>query len=110
MPPALVEIVTTFATEADALAAARRLVDERLAACGNVGAVRSVYRWEGRVHEEPECTLALKTTAAWADRAESRLREIHPYGTPAILRFAIHAASPAYAAWVADSVGPGNDG
>lgn len=104
----LVEIVTTFATEGEALAAARCLVAERLAACGNVGAVRSVYRWQGRVQDEPEFTLALKTTAARAARAEARLREIHPYDTPAILRLAILAASPAYASWVAECVAPGD--
>jgi len=105
-PEPLVEILTTFATENEALAAARRLVEERLVACGNVGAVRSVYRWEGRVQDEPEFSLALKTTAARAERVETRLREIHPYRTPAILRLAIVAASPAYAAWVAECVAP----
>lgn len=108
--PDLVEIVSTFAGEAEALEVARRLVEERLAACGNVAAVRSVYRWEGQVHGELEFVLALKTTAARADRTEERLRDLHPYRTPAILRFAVLSASPEYAAWVATSVDPAGGG
>ena len=51
----------------EALAIARRLVEERLAACGNVlpGAV-SVYRWQGAVQEAGEAALVLKTRAELA--------------------------------------------
>ena len=109
-PVEIVEIVTTLATEAEALELARRLVEERWVACGNVGAARSVYRWEGRIHVELEFTLALKTSAARAAGAERRLRELHPYDTPAILRLPVLAANPEYAAWVGECVTPEGDG
>lgn len=105
----LVEIVSTFATEAEAMETSHRLVGERLAACGSVGAVRSVYRWKESIHDGLEFLLALKTTRAMADRAEARLRELHPYETPAILRVPIAAANPEYAAWVEECVGPAGD-
>ena len=108
-PIELVEIVTTLATEAEALALARQLVEERWAACGNVGSARSVYRWQGRIHAELEFTLALKTSADRAPGAEERLRELHPYETPAILRLGVLAANPEYAAWVAECVTPDGD-
>jgi periplasmic divalent cation tolerance protein len=107
--PELVEIVTTLGSEAEALELARRLVEERWAACGNVAPVRSVYRWQGRIHAELEFTLALKTSSERAPGAERRLRELHPYETPAILRLAVLAANPEYAAWVSECVAPGEE-
>ena len=75
-----------------------------LVACANLAPCRSLYRWRGRIADETEVQIALKTTASRASDAEHRLREIHPYETPAILRLAVQA-DPAYASWVADSVG-----
>ena len=100
----VVEIMTTVAAEADALRIADVLVRERLVACANLAPCRSLYRWRGRIADETEVQIALKTTASRASDAEHRLREIHPYETPAILRLSVQA-DPAYASWVADSVG-----
>ena len=98
----LVEIVTTVATEAEAVELGRTLVDEGLVACVSLDPVRSLYRWRGELADEPEVRLALKTTASRADAAERRLRELHPYETPAILRLEIARANPDYAQWVED--------
>ncbi len=100
----LVEIVTTLAREEDAARIARALVEERLAACGSWGTVRSTYAWKGAIVDESETELVIKTTAAGVERAERRLRDLHPYETPAILRRPILAANADYALWVQDSV------
>jgi periplasmic divalent cation tolerance protein len=100
----LVEIVTTLAREEDAARIARALVEERLAACGSWGTVRSTYAWKGAIVDEPEIELVIKTTAQSAERAEHRLRDLHPYETPAILRRPILAANADYALWVRESV------
>jgi periplasmic divalent cation tolerance protein len=56
-----------------ALAIARTLVNERLAACANiVGPITSVYRWEGKIEEASEVALIAKTTrrpTRYIDRA-----------------------------------------
>ena len=57
-----------------AQAFARRLVEERLAACVNVLPVTSVYRWEGAVQEDPESLLVIKTSSA----APPNRAAIHP--------------------------------
>ena len=64
MTDAIVVLVT--APSADKAAElARALVEEQLAACGNVlPGLRSIYRWEGKVHDEPEALLILKTRAS----------------------------------------------
>jgi periplasmic divalent cation tolerance protein len=98
-----VEIVTTVATDAQAVQLGRTLLAEGLVACASLDPVRSLYRWRGELADEPEVRLALKTTAARADAAAQRLRELHPYETPAILRLEIARANADYAAWVDDA-------
>jgi periplasmic divalent cation tolerance protein len=80
---------------------ARALVEERLAACVNlVPAVRSIYRWEGRVHEESEILLIVKTRAEHAAELEARVRALHPYEVPELLRVTVAGGSAAYLGWV----------
>jgi periplasmic divalent cation tolerance protein len=83
-------------------ALARLLVEERLAACvQRIEGVRSVYRWEGRVHDDPECLLVAKTTAGRFELLRERLAAAHPYAVPEILAVPVSAGLPAYLAWVA---------
>lgn len=103
----LVEIVTTVSSEEEAVSLSRRLVDEALVACATFFVVRSVYRWEGEIADEPEVQLQLKTLAAKAEAVERRLAELHPYEVPAILRIDVTRTTEAYVSWVADSVGGG---
>ena len=82
---------------------ARDLVEGRLAACVNiVSAVRSIYRWEGRVCDESEDLLVVKTTADRVDDLLKRVRETHPYQLPEVIVLPVVAGSDAYLQWVAE--------
>lgn len=83
----------------------RRTVEEGLAACVNVtDGVRSVYRWEGQVHEEDEALAIAKTTSGRLDALEARVRELHPYDEPEFVALPVERGSPSYLAWVAEAV------
>jgi periplasmic divalent cation tolerance protein len=105
---AAMETFLVFVTcpEADQAAnLAKILVEERLAACGNIlPALRSIYVWENRVHDENEALLLLKTTAAVYPRLEARIKALHPYQVPEIVAVNLEKGLPAYLQWVADSV------
>jgi len=105
----LVEIVTTVGSEEDAARIARVLIEEKTFACASWKAVRSIYTWKGAVVDEGEIEITFKTLASSADRAERRLRALHPYETPAILRVPILRADPDYAEWVRSNVASGSD-
>ena len=105
----LVEIVTTVGSEEDAARIARALVEEKVFACASWKAVRSIYSWKGAVVDEEETEITFKTLASIADRAEQRLRALHPYETPAILRVPLLRANPDYAKWVRENVSPESD-
>lgn len=101
MTDALVVLVTA-PTPQRAAEIARAVVEERLAACGNVvPGLRSIYRWEGKVQEEEEALLLLKTTRARFEALRDRVLALHPYDVPEVLALPVEAGSAAYLDWIA---------
>jgi periplasmic divalent cation tolerance protein len=84
---------------------ARTLVEEQLIACANlVPQVRSIYRWEGRVCDEEEVLMVLKTGTERFEALRARVLELHPSEVPELLRLDVCDGSPAYLAWVLGAV------
>ena len=82
---------------------ARTLVEERLAACGHViGPIRSVYRWEGAVHDEPEARVALHTRRSLVPAVVARTTELHPYDIPCVIAMSLKDGNPEYLRWIVD--------
>ena len=105
-PSAVVLLVTTPTADA-AAAIARTLVEEGLAACGNVvPGIRSIYRWEGKVQEDAEALLVIKTERRLVPELKLRLGELHPYQVPELLVLPVEDGLPAYLEWVSASVRP----
>jgi periplasmic divalent cation tolerance protein len=99
--------LTTIGSEADAIAIAKTLVDEKLAACVNVlPAMISIYRWKGSVEQDKEHQIVIKTTADRLAALEARLRQLHPYELPEFLVVDPAGGASAYLAWVKESVTP----
>jgi periplasmic divalent cation tolerance protein len=101
--PADVTLVLTTVPDGDTgERLVRQLVDERLAACGNlVPGVVSIYRWEGAVQREGEVLVLLKTCGGSVERLFQRVTELHPYRVPELLSFPVGAGLAAYCEWVA---------
>lgn len=79
----------------------RTLVEERLAACVNLlPGVRSLYRWKGRVADDPETLLLIKTREDRLPDLARRLREIHPYDVPELLCLTPESGLSPYVDWV----------
>ena len=95
-----------FPDEDAALAAINALLDEKLAACGNVlGGMTSVFVWSGGKDTAREAGALLKTNAALLDAAVARLAELHPYDQPAVLGWRCDAAAAGTQAWLAGIAG-----
>jgi periplasmic divalent cation tolerance protein len=102
---ARVVLVTVPSTD-QGMDLARVLVEEKLAACVNlVPAVRSIYRWEGKVREDSEALLIVKTTSQAFERLRARLVSLHPYQCPEVLALAVDEGHRPYLDWVRASVG-----
>lgn len=83
---------------------ARLFVEECLVACANIFPVQSIYRWQGRIEEEQEFQLLLKTTTARFAELQTRIAEIHPYENPEIIQIPVTEGAQAYLEWIHSSV------
>jgi periplasmic divalent cation tolerance protein len=93
-------VTTKDADEAKLIA--RTVVGERLAACANLlGGIESVYRWQGRICEDQEVALILKTTAERKTELIDRIKELHSYECPCIVCLPIADGNRDFLAWIA---------
>jgi len=83
---------------------ARLIVEERLAACVNISQVRSTFLWEGKVNEEAEDLLIIKTEKLKVEKLAARIREVHPYELPEIIVLPIVGGDEGYLKWISESV------
>lgn len=103
-----VVVLSTVGKDEDADRLARALVERRLAACVNVvPGVRSIYRWQGRVEEDEERLLVIKTRRDRFDALRETLVALHPYELPEAVVIPIETGHAAYLAWLDESVTPG---
>lgn len=94
-------VLTTVPDEQKARDIAKTLVDERLAACVTVSAAcQSFYRWEGKICEDREMILFIKTKAALYERLEARIKQVHPYQVPEIIALPLVRGYEKYLDWL----------
>lgn len=96
-------VVTSVGTEQQAVEISEELVARRLATCINIiPCLRSIYRWKGKVCEDSEFLLIIKTRRALFPKVAEAIRDIHSYELPEILEFAVDNAEANFHRWVAE--------
>jgi periplasmic divalent cation tolerance protein len=100
-----IQVSTTTETRDDAEKIAKGLVEKRLAACVQlIGPVVSTYRWEGRVNEEEEGLLIIKTRNELYEELEKTIKYMHSYEVPEIIASPIVKGNKDYLAWLEKEV------
>jgi periplasmic divalent cation tolerance protein len=99
-------VLVTVDAQHTALEIANALVSDRLAACVNLFPIHSVYRWEGRVQQEAEWQLVIKTDLGLFDAIVGQLEDLHPYDVPEVIALPISHASEPYLSWLAAQTKP----
>ena len=95
-------ILVTTGSEAEAETIARALVEERLAACVNIiNPIRSIYRWEGKVADDREWLLVIKTQSQRFAAVEKKIQALHSYQVPEVIALPILQGSTPYLHWLA---------
>jgi periplasmic divalent cation tolerance protein len=97
--------LSTCPNEASAKAIAEALVSEQLATCVNrVTGMTSTYFWDGRLQDDAEILLIIKTTAARLAGLEARLTALHPYELPELVALPVVGGNERYLQWVRTGV------
>jgi periplasmic divalent cation tolerance protein len=98
-------VITTVGTEEEANQLAEELVARRHSACVNIVPVhRSVYRWQGKICDDREFLLLIKTREKEYEAVESTVRELHSYELPEILAFRVSRGETRFLDWITQSV------
>ena len=102
-----VVVLITAASVEEAQKIGHILVDEGLVACANIiPAVRSIFRWEGRVTEEEEALLILKSVSEVYDSLEAKVKAHHSYSVPEIIALPIQTGSEPFLKWIREMTRP----
>jgi len=103
-------ILTSVGTEQQAVEISEELITRRYATCVNiVPCLRSIYRWKGKVCEDTEYLLLIKTPASLFDAVAETIRELHSYELPEIMALPVERAESAFHEWVLGSVAASED-
>ena len=101
----VVVMLTSVGTEDQGLDVGEALVVRGQAACVNmVPSVRSIYRWKGKVCEDTEYILVIKTLARHFKGVADTIREINTYELPEILSFSVRDAEARFCEWIVKGV------
>jgi periplasmic divalent cation tolerance protein len=94
-------VLTTVANADEGETLIKSLLERRLIACGTMlPGARSLYRWEGRIADESETVLLLKTRSAVLHALEEAFAELHPYKVPELLALSVTSGLEKYVAWI----------
>jgi periplasmic divalent cation tolerance protein len=86
---------------------AEGLLERRLVACVNaIDGVASRYRWKGKLQQEEETLLVLKTEEGRVAEVIAALSDLHPYEVPELLSLPVEQGSEPYLRWVAGETAP----
>jgi periplasmic divalent cation tolerance protein len=96
-----VVVLVTCGSEEEAVKIAHSLVEERLAACVNfISPVRSIYRWEGKIWDEKEWILIIKTQKKRFEELEKKVKSLHSYSVPEIISLPVVEGASSYLKWL----------
>ncbi len=100
----MILIYVVCANRDEAKRITRYLLEQRLAACTNMVPIESTYWWEGRIVEDNEVGLILKTVSANFDRVKEAVQSIHSYKVPCIIAIEVGRVEEKYLAWLRGEV------
>ena len=105
-PSEEIVVFITASSEEEAARIAASLVEEKLAACVNIiRNIRSIYSWKGKVCDDAEVLMIVKTQRSLFNSLKGRVKELHSYEVPEIIALPIVDGSEDYLKWIRESTG-----
>lgn len=82
----------------------KNLLEKRLIACANMFPINSMYWWEGKINEDKEFALIIKTKKEKFDEVKKEIKKIHSYKVPCIVSFDIKRGNEDFLNWIKKEV------
>ena len=95
-------VLVTASSKTEAEAIAQTLIQANLAACVNIMPIHSLYTWQGKVQQEEEWQLFIKTNLSHFSALEAKVKQVHSYDVPEIIALPILTGSQPYLQWIAE--------
>lgn len=97
-------VLVTVASLAEGKAIATKLIEASLAACVNLFPLDSIYLWQGKINQDQEYQLIIKTDLSKFDELAATIKTLHSYEVPEIIALPIVAGSKTYLDWLGASL------
>ena len=98
-------ILTTTSSNKEAEIIGSKLVDKKLAACVNIiPNIKSIYRWKGKINEDSEYLLIIKTVKRVEEDVFENICKLHSYDTPEMISIPVTGGEKSYLNWLSKSV------
>ncbi len=95
----IIYITTSSVNEAEKIGST--LVKEKLVACSNIiSPIRSIYNWQGKICDDKEALMVLKTKKKLFNQIVKKVEKLHSYDVPEIIAIPIVEGSSKYLAWL----------
>ncbi|AIU87197.1 divalent cation tolerance protein CutA [Pectobacterium odoriferum] len=96
-----VVILCTAPDDACAQRLADSLLETRLAACVTLlPGARSRYYWEGKLEQQSEVQMLIKSDTSHQQALLTHLKQQHPYDTPELLVLPVSGGNSDYLTWL----------
>ncbi|MEM8718251.1 MAG: divalent-cation tolerance protein CutA [Cyanobacteria bacterium P01_G01_bin.39] len=96
-------IMVTVGAEEEGATIAKTLLAEKLAACVNITPINSFYAWQGKINQDREWQLLIKTRFNLFEQLAQRIKTLHSYDVPEIIALPIMAGDSSYLNWIAEN-------
>lgn len=103
-PTQLGLVLVTTSSEAESRKIAEHLLGAHLAACVTFTPVQSIYRWQGKIHQDAEYQLVIKTDLALFDQIAHQVRQLHSYELPEIIAVPFADSTSDYGQWIREQL------
>lgn len=99
-------VYVTTKDEEEARKIANHLLDRHLIACANIFPIKSLYWWKGKIVDDEEVALIMKTQTRNSKEIISQVKELHSYEVPCIEFLPFDDGNPEYLEWIRKETTP----
>jgi periplasmic divalent cation tolerance protein len=96
-------VYATASDEEEGQRIGRTVVEKKLAACANIFPIRSIYWWKGKVEEDDEHALIMKTRSELVPDLIETVQKESSYEVACAVSYPMLEGNPLYLEWIDES-------